>query len=58
MPIEIRELVIRAVVEAEEAQLPEDDGAAVPELAESDRDPLIQACVEQVLRVLRRERER
>lgn len=57
MPIEIRELVIRAVVE---------QGAAVsrssPEPAvargEQEREALVQACVEQVLRILRRERER
>lgn len=53
MPIEIRELVIRAVVD------PDRTGAQSGEKAgEADREALIQACVEETLRILRRERER
>jgi hypothetical protein len=49
MPIEIRELIIRAVVD----RRPEPKHAlALPE--EFDRDALIQACVDETLRVLRR----
>jgi len=51
MPIQIRELIIRAVVEPEPAPRP---GIAV----EEDRAALIQTCVNEVLAILRRERER
>lgn len=51
MPIEIKELIIRASVEeqvkAEKKQKPSDEKTA-----------LIEACVEQVLEILRKERER
>jgi hypothetical protein len=53
MPIEIHELIIRAVVEPRE---PTDDKRSP--LAEADRDALVQACVDETLRILRRERER
>jgi len=53
MPVEIRELIIRAVVDpgpgGEESNRP---------ITASERDALIQACVEETLRILRRERER
>jgi hypothetical protein len=53
MPVEIRELVIRAVVDPQATtQRP---GAPAPEI---DRDALVQACVDETLRILRRERER
>lgn len=54
MPIEIRELVIRAVVS--------DDGGRAqrysPGVDGNDRNELIEACVKEVLRVLRRSGER
>ena len=53
MPVEIRELVIRAVVDPRPAA--ERPGAPP---AEIDRDALVQACVDETLRILRRERER
>ena len=53
MPIEIRELVIRAVVD-EPAHEHSGDGAA----ADEDRTRLVQKCVDEVLKALRRERER
>ena len=56
MPIEIRELVIRAVVDERRPT------SAVPhtvyERNGNEREALIQACVQQVMRILRRERER
>jgi hypothetical protein len=52
MPIEIRELVIRAVVD--------ETGHPAPTQApgEEDRSKLIQKCVDEVLKALRRKRER
>ncbi len=52
MPIEIRELVIRAVVDQAHHQ-PEPEGHR-PE----DRAKLVQQCVDEVLKALRRRRER
>ena len=52
MPIEIRELVIRAVVE------PPSEGAGEGQLADEDRSKFIQQCVDEVLKALRRRRER
>jgi hypothetical protein len=58
MPIEIRELVIRTVVTAsggdddDEGDAPEGGGSL------SETDTIIQECVRQVLRILRKERER
>lgn len=54
MPIEIRELVIRAVVEPQPREM---DIEAVA-IAEEERARLIQKCVDEVLKALRRERER
>ena len=53
MPIEIRELVIRAVVDPSQTAGPSD-----PSAPETDHEALIQACVDETLRILRRERER
>lgn len=52
MPIEIRELVIRAVVEPP----PREPGGDA--LDEDELRALIQKCVDEVLKKLRRERER
>ena len=52
MPIEIRELVIRAVVDQPQHQ-PANDARH-----EEDRTKLIQQCVDEVLKALRRRRER
>ena len=52
MPIEVKELVIRAVVSAGRAADPEP--AAEPA---EDRRRLIEECVRQVLRILERSRE-
>lgn len=55
MPIEIRELVIRATVQgaAPLEQAPEQSASDT----ELDQDALIEECVRQVLEILRRERE-
>lgn len=63
MPIEIRELVIRAVVADEALQAPsaphEGGDLALEDTTPGiDMDALVQACVRQVMRVLARERER
>lgn len=59
MPVEIRELVIRAVT----TEKPEDEDGAEPEsplLAGSmdSNEAIVQECVRQVLRILRKEKER
>ncbi len=51
MPIEIKELVIRAVVD------PAPD-SATPSPATADRAAIIEACVEETLRILRQTKER
>ena len=53
MPVEIRELVIRATVSAPHAG--ETAGGETPD---QDREELVAMCVEQVLEILRREKER
>jgi hypothetical protein len=52
MPIEIRELVIRAVVD------PAQHHAESEGHGGEDRTRLVQQCVDEVLKVLRRRRER
>jgi hypothetical protein len=53
MPVEIRELVIRATVEAQRA--PESPSG---DAREQDVEDIVSTCVEQVLEILRREKER
>jgi len=55
MPVEINELVIRAVVER-----PAETGgpAAAEGAASRDRDALVDECVAAVLKILRRAKER
>ena len=52
MPIEIRELVIRAVVDGSGTSAPSEGHG------EEDQSKLIQKCVDEVLKALRRKRER
>ena len=55
MPVEIRELVIRAVIKNEQNPYQE------PELAQherQDQQAMIEACVKQVLKILKRKQER
>jgi Family of unknown function (DUF5908) len=63
MPIEIRELVIRATLasgadERSGADEPGADPRGAPGAAPLDVEAIVQECVRQVLRVLARERER
>jgi len=53
MPVEIRELIIRAVVDARQPV----ETANAPG-TENDKEALVQACVNETLRVLRRQKER
>jgi len=56
MPVEIRELVIRAVIapgEGSNASASEGD-----DTADNQQDALVQACVRQVLDILKKEKER
>ncbi len=62
MPIEIRELVIRATIASQpptgvhgSGQPGDGEGVAGPPV---DMEAIVQECVRQVLRVLARERER
>lgn len=56
MPVEIRELVIRTIV-TEKAE--DDDSESGNMLQASNQtDDVVQECVRQVLRILRKERER
>ena len=62
MTVEIKELVIRAIVAPEGGETQENAGetaASAPMLdSSSDRDALIQECVRQVLRILQKKEER
>jgi hypothetical protein len=62
MPIEIRELVIRATISDAGARGDRDDeaepGRPAAGSAGLDSDALVQECVRQVLEILARERER
>lgn len=51
MPVEIRELIIRATVINDQ-----EDGAATTN--QSGNESVVAACVEQVLRILERQKER
>ena len=55
MPVEIRELVIRAVTTLEEK-----DPQALPvaEASQDDKEAIVQECVRQVLRILKKKKER
>jgi len=60
MPVEIRELVIRAVTTMEREDTtdnPEAEGSS-RSASTGDRESIVQECVRQVLRILRKEKER
>lgn len=57
MPVEIKELIIRAIVESEQ-QAPQGQSAAAGSESDYDETRIIESCVNQVLRILRRSRER
>ena len=55
MPVEIKELVIRAVIAAQEEENEEQseiNGSAV------DQESIVQECVKQVMNILRKKEER
>ncbi len=57
MPVEIKELVIRAIVDGE----PEPESGSAEEgvpVGATDRNAIVEACVKQVLHILRRSGER
>ena len=58
MPVEIRELIIRAVVTEDQEGA---EGAPAAQLEEQDQntmDSIVAACVKQVLHILRKSKER
>jgi hypothetical protein len=54
MPVEIKELVIRAVVEPADAP----PSRRTDDTLDSDNQALVEACVKEVLRILKRAEER
>lgn len=58
MPIEIRELIIRARVEETDAVSPSRNGSRSRSATLADREAIIAACVEQVLQILADKQER
>lgn len=59
MPVEIKELVIRAIAEPAGPPSAASRPAAPPAtIGRDNREAIIQACVKRVLRILERSRER
>ena len=56
MPVEIKELVIRAVVDLGRGRGPDDERRRPGRPGR--REAIVQACVRQVLRILEKKRER
>ena len=56
MPVEIRELVIRAEVNPQQGA--ERQAGQGPGAASSDREQLVRDCVEQVMEIIRQKEER
>lgn len=54
MPIEVKELVIRAIISDEKAE----EGTDSENTFEPATKPIVSACVEQVLKILERDKER
>ena len=55
MPVEIRELVIRAITTPDSQS---SDQPPQTEVSDDERQAIIQECVRQVLRILKQEKER
>ena len=53
MPVEIKELIVRAVATESRTDTPVSSDASA-----GDQQALVEACVRQVLKILRRSRER
>jgi hypothetical protein len=58
MPIEIRELIIRARVEETSAAIPSRNGSRHSQTSMAEREAIVAACVEQVLKILADKQER
>lgn len=59
MPVEIRELIIKATVNQQQAEpTAQAYGDSVPGGRKDDRENLINQCVEQVLEILKNTKER
>ncbi|MBD2700753.1 hypothetical protein IC229_08900 [Spirosoma sp. BT702] len=58
MPIEIRELIIRARVEEIGAANPAQNGGRNSQNTMAEREAIVAACVEQVLKILADKQER
>jgi hypothetical protein len=56
MPVEIKELVIRAVIKDENKSDQANGSAFQPDLF--DQQAIVEACVKQVLKILKRKQER
>ncbi len=54
MPVEIKELVIRAIA----ADSQEGEGAPQSQLSAEEREAIVEECVRQVLRILKKKAER
>ncbi len=55
MPIEIRELVIRAVTSLESQGA---EGTLQSQISSGDKDVIIQECIKQILKILKKKKER
>lgn len=58
MPLEIRELVIRATVSRDSSQFNEEDQDGRGGLSETDQAAIIAACIDQILAILQSRAER
>ena len=58
MPIEIRELIIRARVEETDTASPGRNGSRSSQTTMAEREAIIAACVEQVLKIMADKQER
>lgn len=59
MAVEIKELVIKAIIGAGDGPKAENQAlGGRPAWGESEKQELIQACVEQVLKILKKEKNR
>lgn len=55
MPVEIKELIIRAIAEKDQKSA---ESAPGIQTADDEKDVIVEACVRQVLRILKRSKER
>jgi len=55
MPVEIKELIIRAVVEQDQES---SQNAPSLQTSDNEKEALLEACVKQVLKILKRSKER